>query len=161
LRAGGFICFLPGLIDGSWDDLASRLAGLPMTICFNGLPADIDRQPLPFMLTTTYWIVPATYRASENIRAVSFRTQPANEYRLEVAHDLKTELWRGRKYRADELLLEATGREIWEFTIHFTMSGRAEDEPAQAFLTMEDVGARRVYLWSPVASDAHVQHEGN
>jgi hypothetical protein len=153
LRAGGFVCFLPGLIDGSWDQLASRLAGLPLAICFNGLPQDIDCQPLPFMLTSTYWVDPRTYLSSGKMRAVFYRSRPANSYRVEVYHDLKTGLWMGRKFRDEQLVLEATGREVWEFIIHFTMAGRAADEPAEAWQTLEDVGAQRVYLWLPSSGD--------
>ena len=150
LRAGGFVCFLPGLIDGSWDQLASRLAGLPLAVSFNGLPPDIACQPLPFMLTSVYWVDPFTYVCSDQLRTVHYRGRPASEYWLEVFQDLKTGLWRGRKFRAEQLVLEATGREVQEFIIHFTMNGRAADESAEAWQTMEDVGARKVYVWSPI-----------
>ena len=65
LRAGGFVCFLPGFVDPTWDHMACQLALFP-------------------------------------------------------------------------------------FVIQFTMGGRAADEPAKAWQTCEDVGAHRVYVWTPV-----------
>jgi len=153
LRRGGFVCFVPGLIDGSWDESASRLAGLPPSVCFNGLPADDACQPQPSMLTSIYWICPRSYFTSDNVRAVLYRGRPAGDYRLEVYQDCKTGLWMGRKYRGERLVLEATGREVRDFIIHFTMAGRAADEPAAAWQTIEDVGAARVYVWTPIAGD--------
>ena len=153
LRAGGFVCFLPGLVDPTWDDMARRLAGFAMNISFSSLPHDIERQALPFMLTTAYWIQPATCHLTEELRTVRYRSRPANPYWLEVSHDRRTGLWTGRKFRADQLLVEATGRDTWPFVIQFTMGGRAADEPALAWQTCEDAGAHRVYVWTPVTGE--------
>ena len=37
LRAGGFVCLLPNVINPAWGGHAIRLVGFPITICFTGL----------------------------------------------------------------------------------------------------------------------------
>jgi hypothetical protein len=149
MLAGGFVSFLPGLIESEWDDVARWVAGLPLAISFCGLPPDLDRQPVPFALTSSYWINAATYWETDQARGVHYRTRPAGDYRVSLLYMKRTQSWAGRKYRGEQLLVEATGRHIWEFIINFTGQGREEDEPAQAFLTCEDVAALRVYVWVP------------
>ncbi len=149
MLAGGFVSFLPGVIETDWDDVAHRVAGLPVAISFCGLPPDLDRQSVPFALTSSYWITPATYWETEEARGVHYRTRPASDFRLSLLYLKRTQSWAGRKYRGKQLLVEATGRHIWEFIINFTGQGREAEEPAQAFLTCEDVAALRVYVWVP------------
>ena len=146
MLAGGFVSFLPGVIETDWDDVAHRVVGLPVAISFCGLPADLGRQSVPFALTSSYWITPATYWETEEARGVHYRTRPATDFHPSLQYLKRTQSWAGRKYRGGQLLVEATGRHIWEFIINFTGQGREAEEPAQAFLTCEDVAALRVYV---------------
>ena len=147
------------MIEPDSEDFAHRVAGLPLAISFCGLPPDLGHQPVPFVLTSSYWITPATYWETAETRGVRYRTRPASDYRLSLLYMKRTQSWAGRKYRGEQLLVEATGRQIWEFIVNFTLQGREADEPARAFLTCEDVAALRVYVWMPPGHDAQFRQE--
>jgi hypothetical protein len=48
IRAGGFVCLLPQIIDPSWRNPAQLLAGFPFNVCYLGLSEQASNcQPPP------------------------------------------------------------------------------------------------------------------
>ena len=154
LRRGGFVCFLPGLIDPAWDEWARERAGFPMALSFTGLPPDLERQPVPFVLTSTYWCVPASYFSREGVRGMLYRTRPAGPSHVEPFFSEPDGYWLARKWRGGEWVAQEGAPEINQLVLRFTMPGRQPDEPARAFATCEDSGSLGVQVWAPGPADA-------
>ena len=76
IRAGGFVCLLPQLIDPSWRHPAPLLAGFPLSVCYAGLSKQFPDHPTPPLMTSSYWFDPATYREDDETRAISYFTNP-------------------------------------------------------------------------------------
>ena len=148
MLAGGFISFLPGVIEPNSGTFLTGLPGFPSRSHF----VDFRRprlQPVPFVLTSSYWINPATYWETDETRGVHYRTRPASDYRaitpLYEAHAIvgrKKVSWRAVADRGDRSADLGIHHQLY-------LQGREANEPAQAFLTCEDVAALRVYVWIP------------
>jgi hypothetical protein len=82
LRAGGFVCLLPHVIDPAWRGPAPRLAGFPITICFTALSPESGRLPSADVLVCCYQFDPATYYESEMVRAMSYYPKPEMDIEL-------------------------------------------------------------------------------
>jgi hypothetical protein len=149
LRAGGFVCFLPNVIDPTWREPAPRLAGFPTSICFTGLPPDLGRQPVAAALTSCYWFDPLTYQEDEQIRAMTYYTEPRNEYRVELLHHKRESQWEGRKCRGGEVLRTADGPELRQFIIQLSLLGIERDELVQPLLTCKDTASASIYVFTP------------
>jgi hypothetical protein len=141
IRAGGFVCLLPQVIDPSWCSPAPLLAGFPLNVHFMGLSEQAGERQLQRLVMASYWFDPATYREDEDVRAMSYFANVAREYHVEVIYWKRKQQWEGRKYRADQLLLTAEGYELQRLILQLTLCGISLGEPARAIQRQETASA--------------------
>jgi hypothetical protein len=148
IRAGGFVCLLPQVIDPSWHNPAHLLAGFPLNVSYLGLTEQAGNCQHPLLVVASYWFDPATYRADEETRAMSYSTNPPCGYHVELVYSKKKEQWEGRKYQADKVLLTANGSELRRFIMQLTLSGISTGEPTQA-MAYQDTASAGVFVFMP------------
>ena len=153
IRAGGFVCLLPQLIDPSWRNPAPLLAGFPLSVCYAGLSKQVPDHPTPPLMTSSYWFDPATYREDDESRAMSYFTNPRCEYHVDLIYWKKKQQWEGSKHRAGKVTLTAQGSELRRFIIQLTLCGIEPDEQTQAMMTCNDTASVGVFVFSPGAVD--------
>jgi hypothetical protein len=135
IRAGGFVCLLPQVIDPSWRAPSPLLAGFPISVCYLGLSTEVPGEPTPPLMISSYWFDPATQREDEETRAMSYFTNVLCECRDELICWKKKQMWGGSKRRAGTVLLTAQGSDLRRFIIQLTLRGIESDEPTQANMT--------------------------
>jgi len=144
IRAGGFVCLLPQVIEPSWGGPAPLLAGFPLNVSFTGLQSHIRQRPR--LVVASYWFDPTTYREDGDVRAMSYRPNPPTAYRVELIYWKKKGQWEGRKYRANQPLLTANGSELQRFIVQLTQCGISPDEPTRA-MTRESTASAGVFVF--------------
>jgi len=148
IRAGGFVCLFPQLIDPSWHSPARLLAGFPLNVCYTGLSEQSTNCQCPALVVASYWFDPATYREDKEVRAMSYRANPPSAYHVELIYWKKKQQWDGSKYRDDELLLTANASELHRFIIQLTVCGLSPGEPTQA-MTCQHTASAGEFVFIP------------
>jgi hypothetical protein len=148
LRAGGFVCLLPNVINPAWGGHAIRLAGFPITICFTGLSPKSERG-CQLAVTSCYKFDPSTYLENADVRTMTYVSDPRSEYRVELVYGKRESLWKGRKLCGEKILHTASGTEMRQFIIQLTMLGLEVDEPIRELRTLEDTGSAGIYVFNP------------
>jgi hypothetical protein len=148
LRAGGFVCLLPHVIDPAWGGHAVRLAWFPITVCFTGLSANSEHGYQ--IVTSCYNFDPSTYFENDDVRTMAYFTDPRSNYSVELVYQKEQCKWEGRKLRDGRVLVTASGPELRQFIIQLTMRGIEPDEPAQEIGSAENTAHAGVYLFTPV-----------
>ncbi len=148
LRSGGFVCFLPQLIDADCPAFA-KLVGFPIAISFNALPVDLEQMAIPCVVTATYWFDHTSYRADQACRSLTYFTQPLSEFRVELVCNARKALWEGYKYRNEEVVVSASGRDLLQLVVHLTLSGVEGHEIVHAMRSCSAVASSGVYLFTP------------
>ena len=149
LRAGGFVCLLPNVINPAWGGHAIRLAGFPITICFTGLSPKSEQDCEPAVMTCCYKFDPSTYFEDADVRTMTYVTDPRSDYRVELVYRKRESGWEGRKVCGRKILHTATGTEMRQFIIQLTMLGVESDELVRRLRTLEDTGCAGIYVFTP------------
>ena len=149
LRAGGFACLLPNVINPAWGGHAIRLAGFPISICFTGLSPKSERGCQLPVVTSRYAFDPSTYFENADVRTMTYFTDPRTDYRVELVYRKRESLWEGRKIHGKNILHTASGPELRQFIIQLTMLGLEVDEPIRELRTLEDTGSAGIYVFNP------------
>ncbi len=148
LRSGGFVCFLPQLIDSDCPAFA-KLVGFPIAISFNTLPVDLEQMAIPCLVTATYWFDPTTYRLDGDERSLTYFSRPLSDFRVELVFNARRTLWEGYKYRNEEVVVSASGRDLFQLVVHLTLSGVEGHEIVHAMRSCSAVAGSGVYLFTP------------
>ena len=117
LRAGGFVCLLPNVINPAWGGHAIRLAGFPISICFTGLSPKSEQDCDSAVMTCCYKFDPSTYFEDADVRTMSYVTDPHSEYQVELVYRKREFGWDGRKLCSGKILHTASGPEMRQFII--------------------------------------------
>jgi hypothetical protein len=147
LRAGGFVCLLPHVIDPAWGGHAVRLAGFPITVCFTGLSSDSEQGRQ--IVTSCYDFDPSTYLENEDVRTMAYFTRLHSSCSVELLYQKGQCRWEGRKLCDGKVLVTATGPELRQFIVQLTMRGIEPDEAAQGIASAENIAHTCVYLFTP------------
>jgi len=148
LRAGGFVCLLPHVIDPAWGSHALRLAGFPVRVCFTGLSPDSERG-CQLAVTSCYTFDPSTYFENADVRTMTYFAHARSEYRVELVYHKRECRWEGQKLCEGRVLFTASGPELRQFIIQLTMIGFEADEPVRNFQTLEDTVSAGIYVFTP------------
>ena len=149
LRSGGFVCFLPRIIDPAWSGPAPLLAGFPISVSFTGLPPNLECQPFPFAVTSCYWFDPSSYYEDETVRTMLYHPKTPCRYGVELLYDKREPRWEGKKFRQEKVLLWASGLELGQFIIQLTSRGTEPDEPCRPLRTPEETASAGVFVFMP------------
>jgi hypothetical protein len=149
LRAGGFVCLLPNIINPAWGGHAIRLAGFPISICFTGLSPKSEQGCQVPAVTSRYTFDPSTYSETADVRIMSYVTDPHSEYQVELVYRKREFGWEGRKLCSGKILHTASGPEMRQFIIQLTMLGIQAGEPVRALQALEDTGSAGIYVFTP------------
>jgi hypothetical protein len=149
LRAGGFVCLLPNVINPAWGGHAIRLAGFPITICFTGLSPKSGQDCDSAVMTCCYKFDPSTYLENADVRTMSYVTDPRSDYRVELVYRKRESGWEGRKICGGKILHTASGPELRQFIIQLTMRGIRADEPVGELRALGDTGSAGIYVFNP------------
>ena len=148
LRAGGFVCVLPHVIDPAWGGHAQLLAGFPITVSFTGLSREVE-QDCQFAVTSCYVFDPSTYVEDEERRSMTYLCQAPCAYRVELVYRKRESRWEGQKLQDAQVLVNASGPELQQFIIHLTMLGVEPGEPVRKLQTIEGSSCAGIYVFTP------------
>lgn len=148
LRSGGFVSFIPNLIQPQWNPIAVQLAGFPINVAFSGLRSGRAGDATPLIVTSVYWFDPSTYIEDTDSRSMKYFAHDPSPFRVELKYSKVDERWEGRKFENDEELIRAYGPELRRFIIQLTLCGLHPCETGKEFVSCEGIGSAGVYVWT-------------
>jgi hypothetical protein len=117
------LAFIPHAIESHWDKVwAPRLGGFPVNIVYAARIEGVG------LARATYVFDPGTFVESEQSRQMRYRSTVDSNFSVVVVLDPEGRM-ETFKYRASELIWEASGPDFWTAMIHTTAFGLAPDEP--------------------------------
>jgi len=147
LRWGGYASFMPCVIESCWDRLVPPLAGFPISVCFTGLSRGEDCGET--YVVSTYWFDPRSYHEDDELRAMTYRSEPASNYKVVIGYIKKDRRWEGRKLRDGEVIITASGSDLIHFIVQLTLPGVHVGEPVTPLLTQRETASSGVWIFKP------------
>ena len=149
LRWGGYASFIPCIFESPLDGPVPPLAGFPISVCFTGLRQNESRAGAQHYVVSCYWFDPRSYCEDVELRRMTYRSKLASNYHVVIEYRKRNEQWEGRKLRDGEVIINASGPELFRFMIQLTMPGVDPAEPVEPLLTRCDTASAGIWIFAP------------
>jgi hypothetical protein len=149
LRWGGYASFIPCIFESPWDGPVPPLAGFPISVCFTGLRQNENRAKAQHYVVACYWFDPRSYCEDDELRRMTYRSKLASKYHVVIKYLKRDRRWEGQKLRDGEVIIDASGPELFRFMIQLTMPGVDPVEPVEPLLTRCDTASAGIWIFRP------------